>query len=89
MSDWYHGMVSARNRYDGLSQHAAEQHARMLRARRTNRGLYARIRSIPIVASNIPDFGGLSTGPARIVKTFWWVPAGIAVLFVSRFILGG
>ena len=89
MSDWYHAQLSARTRYDGLSQHAAEKHGRMMRARRTGRGLFARIPSIPSVGLNIPDMGSLSTRPARAVKTYWWVPAGIAVFFLLRVIIGG
>ena len=89
MSDWYHAQQSARDRYDGLSQRAAEKHSRMMRASRTGRGLFARIVSIPSVGSNIPDLGSLGTRPARAVKTYWWVPAGIAVFFLVRFIIGG
>jgi hypothetical protein len=89
MSDWYHANHAARTRYDGLSQRAAEKHARMMRAGRTGRGLFARIPSMPSVALNIPDMGSLSTRPARAVKTYWWVPAGFAAFFLVRFIIGG
>ena len=89
MSDWYHAQHSARNRYDGLSQRAAEKHGRMMRARRTGRRLFARLPSIPNVGLNIPNLGSLGTRPARVVKTFWWVPAGAAVLILVRSIIGG
>jgi hypothetical protein len=89
MSDWYHAQHSARNRYDGLSHRAAEKHGRIMRARRTGRGFFARIPSIPSVGLSIPDLGSLGTRPARAVKTYWWVPAGIAVFFLVRVIIGG
>ena len=81
MSDWYHAQHSARNRYDGISQRANEKHERILRARRSRSGLSARIRAIPSLAS-------LDTGPMRTVRTYWWVPAGIAVFFMLRVIIG-
>jgi hypothetical protein len=89
MSDWYHANHEARTRYDGLSQRAAEKHGRVLRARRTGGGLFARIPSISSVGLNIPDMGSLSTRPVRAAKTYWWVPAGIAVFFMLRVIIGG
>jgi hypothetical protein len=30
-----------------------------------------------------------STRSTKVVETYWWVPAGIAVLFLLRFIVGG
>jgi hypothetical protein len=33
--------------------------------------------------------GGLSAGLAKVVKTYWWVPAGFAVLVLVRSIIGG
>jgi hypothetical protein len=33
--------------------------------------------------------GSLSAGLAQVFKTYWWVPAGFAVLVLVRSILGG
>ena len=86
MNDWFQANDEASFRMVGLSQRAAEKHVYMMRTRRTGRGLFARIPSIPSVGVSIPDLG---TRPARAVKTYWWVPAGIAVLILVRSIIGG
>lgn len=35
------------------------------------------------------NLGGLSAGLAQVLKTYWWVPAGFAVLVLARSIIGG
>jgi len=89
MNDWIQANDEARLRMVGLSQRAAEKHIYMMRTRRTGRGFFARIPSIPSVGFSISAMGSLSTRSARAVKTYWWVPAGIAVIFMLRVIIGG
>ena len=89
MSDWYTANQIARVRYEGLSEHAAEQHRRRMRARGNGRRLFARIRSIPGAAVSALDIPSLSTRPAEAVKAFWWVPAGFAVFILLQSIIGG
>ena len=81
MVDWYNAQLSARTRYDGISQRANEKHLRMMRARRPVSRLSTWIRSIPSLVS-------LDTSPARTVRTYWWVPAGIAIFFLLGVIIG-
>jgi hypothetical protein len=89
MSDWYHANLSARMRYEGLSQHAAEKHARMMRAQRKGGRLYARVRSLSDATATALESHSLSRRSARAIKTYWWVPAGIAALILVRSIFGG
>ena len=89
MSDWYHANLSARKRYEGLSQRAAEKHSRMMRAQRRDGRLHARVRSLSDATVTALDIRNLSTSSARAIKTYWWVPAGIAVLILVRSIIGG
>jgi hypothetical protein len=89
MSDWYHANLSARMRYEGLSQRAAEKHGRMMRARRKGGWLYARVRSLSDATATALEGHNLSRRSARAIKTYWWVPAGIAVLILVQSVIGG
>ncbi len=53
------------------------------------RYLFARIGSIPGAAASALDVPSLSRRSAQVVKAYWWVPAGFAVLVLLRSILGG
>jgi hypothetical protein len=46
-------------------------------------GLKARL------ANSRIDLGGFSERSGQVVKAYWWVPAGFAVLVLLRSILGG
>lgn len=89
MSDWYTANQIARVRYEGLSERAAEQHRRRMRARGNDLRLFARIRSILVAGDAALDIPSLSTRSAEAIKAFWWVPAGAAVLILLRSIIGG
>jgi hypothetical protein len=52
------------------------------------RNLFARIGSIPGAAASALDVPSLSTRSAQVVKAYWWVPAGFAVLVLLRAITG-
>ncbi len=53
------------------------------------RNLFARIGSIPGAAASALDVPSLSRRSARVVKAYWWLPAGFAVLVLLRAIIGG
>ena len=89
MSDWYHAQQAARQRYDGLSQHAAEGYRRRMRSRRNKHSLFARIGSISGAVTGNLDVANPGTRSAQVAKAYWWVPAGFAVLVLLRSIIGG
>ena len=89
MSDWYTANQIARVRYEGLSERAAEQHRRRMRAGGNGYRFLARIRSIAGATDFTLSIPSLSTRSAEAVKAFWWVPAGAAVLILLRSIVGG
>ena len=88
MSDWYHAQLSARERYAGLSEHAATEYQRKMRSTRNKQSLIARISSAPGAVASAINVPSLSV-PAQAVRQYWWVPAGFATLVLLRVILGG
>ena len=88
MADWYTDDQIGRVPLDRLSEHAAEQYRRRMRARGNGRRLFARLRSFPGAADFALDIPSLNTRFAEAVKLFWWVPAGAAVLILVRSIIG-
>ena len=80
------GSVKARH-YEFLR--AAETRHLASRLKRSDDGLKAHILSSFDKALATLNNGRVSPRAAQAVQTYWWVPAGIAVLILFRSIIGG
>jgi hypothetical protein len=88
VSHIYDETGSAKARYHEFLRAGEARHLAN-RLKRSDDGLKARILSSFDTALVTLDNLRVSPRFAQVVKTFWWVPAGFAVLVLLRAIMGG